>query len=142
MTDNPSRHPIKRGVAHVDTVTEGGRGSVPLPATEVDSIISNCASHLSPYKDAVFRESARVLKPGGRMRVSDIVWTRTPTAEETADLASWAGCIAGALEIKDVEAKLNDAGFTGIKIEVTQQGENNGWASADISAVKPTSSCC
>ena len=141
MLELAARNLKKVGATNVE-FTKGEMESMPLPDDEFDVIISNCVINLSPDKDAVFRESARVLKPGGRMRVSDIVWTRAPTEQETSDLASWAGCIAGALEIKEVESKLKTAGFTEIKIEVTQQGENNGWASADISAVKPTSSCC
>ena len=141
MLELAARNLEKVGAKNVE-FTKGEMESMPLPDDQFDVIISNCVINLSPDKDAVFRESARVLKPGGRMRVSDIVWTRTPTAEETSDLASWAGCIAGALEISEVEAKLSAAGFTDIKIEVTKQGESNGWASADISAFKPAASCC
>lgn len=141
MLELAARNLEKVGAKNVE-FTKGEMESMPLPDDQFDVIISNCVINLSPDKDAVFRESARVLKPGGRMRVSDIVWTRTPTAEETSDLASWAGCIAGALEIQEVESKLTEAGFTDIKIEVTEQGENNGWASADISAFKPAAACC
>ncbi len=141
MLELAARNLDKVGATNVE-FTKGEMESMPLPDAQFDVIISNCVINLSPDKDAVFRESARVLKPGGRMSVSDIVWTRTPTEQETADLASWAGCIAGALEISDVKAKLNAAGFTDIKIEVTEQGENNGWASADISATKAAASCC
>lgn len=141
MLELAARNLKKVGATNVE-FTKGEMESMPLPDDQFDVIISNCVINLSPDKDAVFRESARVLKPGGRMRVSDIVWTRTPTAEETSDLASWAGCVAGALEIRDVEAKLSSAGFTDIKIEVTKQGESKGWASADISAFKPAAACC
>ena len=141
MLELAVRNLKKVGATNVE-FKKGEMESMPLEDAQFDVIISNCVINLSPDKDAVFRESRRVLKPGGRMRVSDIVWTRTPTAEETSDLASWAGCIAGALEIREVESKLAQAGFTDIKIEVTKQGENNGWASADISAIKPAASCC
>ncbi len=141
MLELAARNLEKVGATNVE-FTKGEMESMPLPDDQFDVIISNCVINLSPDKDAVFRESHRVLKPGGRMRVSDIVWTRTPTEQETSDLASWAGCIAGALEIGEVEAKLSSAGFTDIKIEVTNQGENKGFASADISAVKAAATCC
>ena len=141
MLELAARNLKKVGATNVE-FTKGEMESMPLPDDQFDVIISNCVINLSPDKDAVFRESARVLKPGGRMRVSDIVWTRTPTAKERESLVEWAGCIAGALEIKEVESKLTEAGFTDIKIEVTKQSESNGWASADISAFKAAASCC
>ena len=141
MLELAARNLEKVGAKNVE-FTKGEMESMPLPDNEFDVIISNCVINLSPDKDAVFRESNRVLKVGGRMRVSDIVWTRTPTEEETSDLASWAGCIAGALEISDVKAKLSSAGFTDIKIDITKQGESQGWASADISATKAIATCC
>ena len=114
MLELARRNLAKVGAENVE-FHKGEMESMPLPDDEFDVIISNCVINLSPDKNAVFRESARVLKPGGRMRVSDIVWTRTPTEQETSDLASWAGCVAGALEIKEVESKLKAAGFTDIE---------------------------
>jgi hypothetical protein len=107
-------------------------------------IISNCVINLSPDKDAVFAESFRVLKPGGRMRVADIVWSRPPSDSERDDLASWAGCIAGALEIDQALAKLNDAGFVDVRIEPAGDAGKKGWVSANISATKPAAQepCC
>jgi SAM-dependent methyltransferase len=85
--------------------------AVPLPDASVDVIISNCVINLSTDKPAVFREAHRVLAPGGRLAVSDIVVLRPPSAEERADLASWAGCVAGALTVDEYLAGLASAGF-------------------------------
>ena len=136
MLELAARNLEKVGAKNVE-FTKGEMESMPLPDDQFDVIISNCVINLSPDKDAVFRESMRVLKPGGRMRVSDIVWTRTPTAAERDDLASWAGCIAGALEVDECKSKLESAGFTDVNINVVNKADDKGWASADISARKP-----
>ena len=144
MTDDmlalARRNLAKVGAANVE-FHKGEMESMPLPDDTFDVIISNCVINLSPDKDAVFRESMRVLKPGGRVRVSDIVWTRTPTAAERDDLASWAGCIAGALEVDECKSKLEAAGFTDIQIKIAGKADDKGWASADISARKPAACC-
>jgi len=80
-------------------------------------IISNCVINLSPDKDAVLRECYRVLKLGGRLRVSDIVWTREPGEKERSDLASWTACVAGALTEADYASKLRAAGFREVRVE-------------------------
>ena len=115
--------------------------SMPLPSETFDVIISNCVINLSPDKDAVFREAHRVLKPGGRLRVSDIVWTREPTAQEREGLESWAGCVAGALQIEEYTQKLCAAGFADINVQLA--GEPVNAASAYITARKAEpSGCC
>ncbi len=116
MLELARRNLARVGAANVE-FRKGEMESMPLPDAAFDVIISNCVINLSPDKDAVFRESFRVLKPGGRLSVSDIVWTRTPTEAERSDDESWAGCIAGALQIEEYVAKLKEAGFT----EVTRQ---------------------
>jgi ubiquinone/menaquinone biosynthesis C-methylase UbiE len=120
--------------------------AMPLPDSTFDVIISNCVINLSPDKDAVFRESYRVLKAGGRVRVSDIVWTREPTAAERDDLASWAGCIAGALLVDEYTGKLQDAGFEAIDVQFGGEPDKRGWASAYVTATKPANAsdaaCC
>ena len=121
---------------------KGEMESMPLPDATFDVIISNCVINLSPDKDAVFRESLRVLKPGGRVRVSDIVWTRPSTEEERQNLASWAGCIAGALHIDEYVAKLRSAGFADIQTELVGEAADRGWASAYVTATKPAAGCC
>ena len=126
---------------------KGEMESMPLPEGAFDVIISNCVINLSPDKDAVFRESLRVLKPGGRFSVSDIVWTRTPTAHERDDLASWAGCIAGALQVDEYVSKLRAAGFANVDVQLKGEATDSGWASANINAVTPATlsaedACC
>ena len=141
MLELAARNLKKVGATNVE-FQRGEMESMPLPDDQFDVIISNCVINLSPDKDAVFAESYRVLKPGGRVRVSDIVWTRTPTEAERSDLASWAGCIAGALEIDEAKEKLASAGF--VDIDITKSGEVNkgGWVSASISATKPQATGC
>jgi arsenite methyltransferase len=91
--------------------------AVPLPANAVDVIISNCVINLSSDKDAVFREAFRVLKPGGRFAVSDVVVRGEVPADVRRSMELWVGCIAGALEESDYEARLRAAGFEDISIE-------------------------
>jgi SAM-dependent methyltransferase len=99
---------------------EGSIESIPLPDESVDVIISNCVINLSGDKDAVLAEAYRVLRPGGRFAVSDIVLTRPLPAVVQPLMAAWTGCVAGALVDSDYEAKLTAAGFEGAAVEVTQ----------------------
>ena len=99
----------------------GEMEEMPFPDGSFDVIISNCVINLSPDKDAVLRECYRVLKPGGRLRVSDIVWTREPGEKERSDLASWTACVAGALTEADYASKLRAAGFREVRVE--QKGD-------------------
>jgi SAM-dependent methyltransferase len=98
------------GVANAEFL-KGEIEAIPLPDGAVDVVISNCVINLSTDKPAVFREAHRVLRPGGRFAVSDIVALRPLSAEERADLASWAGCVAGALTAEEYLAGLATAGF-------------------------------
>ncbi len=108
------------GVNNVEFI-KGEMETMPLPDATVDVIISNCVVNLSPDKDAVLRESFRVLRPGGRFAISDVVAQgRALTPEMRADMVSWTGCIAGALEEEDYRAKLAAAGFTDVEFVVTQ----------------------
>ena len=94
---------------------------IPLPNDSVDVIISNCVINLSADKDAVLREAFRVLKPGGRFAVSDVVVRgHDVPAEVRRSMELWIGCVAGALEEGDYRAKLEGAGFTLIDIEPTR----------------------
>jgi ubiquinone/menaquinone biosynthesis C-methylase UbiE len=135
----------RRNLKKVDATNvefrKGEMESMPLPDDTFDVIISNCVINLSPDKDAVFRESLRVLNPGGRLRVSDIVWTRQPTEAEQSDLASWAGCVAGALQVDEYVSKLKAAGFVAVETQIKDPSEERGWASANVSARKPASCC-
>ena len=94
--------------------------AIPLPDNSVDVIISNCVINLSADKDKVLREAFRVLKPGGRFAVSDVV-TRGDIPEQIRkDVLAWVGCIAGALDADDYRAKLAGAGFDAIGVEPTR----------------------
>jgi arsenite methyltransferase len=92
---------------------------VPLPDDSVDVIISNCVVNLSADKDQVFREAVRVLRPGGRLAISDIVLAR-PLEPELAQITGlWTGCIAGALTEDDCRARMRAAGFDDVEVEPT-----------------------
>ena len=110
---------------------------MPFADGSFDVIISNCVINLSPDKDAVFREAHRVLKPGGRLRASDIVFAREPTEQERSDLASWTACIAGALTEADYADKLRAAGFEDVRLEPKEgTAPDSNLFSAYISATK------
>ena len=109
----------KAGVHNVEFF-RGEIEQIPLPDNSVDVIISNCVINLSASKDRVLNEALRVLKPGGRFAVSDIV-VRGPIASEIRRRVElWAGCIAGALEDREYETKLTQAGFVDVAIEPTR----------------------
>jgi SAM-dependent methyltransferase len=108
---------------------------LPLGDASVDCVISNCVINLVPDKRAVFREIARVLKPGGRLSVSDIVLKKALPPELAADLAAYVGCLAGAIGVEDYRDGLREAGFCQIEIVDTR---------ADLSAyakASPPSGC-
>jgi ubiquinone/menaquinone biosynthesis C-methylase UbiE len=94
---------------------------IPLPANAVDVVISNCVINLSADKGQVLREAYRVLVPGGRFAVSDIVVQGNLPAAIRTDLEAWSGCIAGALEEQTYRQLLQEAGFIDIEVEVTRQ---------------------
>ena len=93
---------------------------IPLPDSSVDVIISNCVINLSADKDCVLREAFRVLKPGGRFAVSDVVTSGAVPEQVRHDILLWAGCIAGALDENEYRLKLAVAGFEAISIEPTR----------------------
>ncbi len=94
--------------------------NIPLPDNSVDVVISNCVINLSADKDRVLREAFRVLKPGGRFAVSDVVVHGEVHDEVRKSMFLWVGCIAGALEENDYQAKLGAAGFKDISLETTR----------------------
>jgi arsenite methyltransferase len=109
----------KAGIGNVEFL-KGEIENIPLPDASVDVIISNCVINLSADKDRVLQEAFRVLKPGGRFAVSDVV-TRGEVPEEIRkNILLWAGCVAGALEENEYRAKLAAAGFQAIGIEPTR----------------------
>jgi arsenite methyltransferase len=126
----------KAGATNVEFL-KGTIENIPLPANTIDVVISNCVINLSVDKPAVFRETFRVLTPGGRIGVSDVVAEDTLTAEQRAERGTYVGCIAGALSMAEYRAGLAEAGFTDIAITPTHQVAD-GMHSAIIRATKPT----
>ena len=106
----------KAGATNVEFL-KGTIESIPLPDNSVDVIISNCVINLSSDKDAVLREAFRVLKPGGRFAVSDVVVRGAVPEEVRRNMELWVGCIAGALEESDYVAKLRAAGFVDVDVD-------------------------
>ena len=127
---------LQRSGAHNVSFLKGHIESVPLPAGSVDVVISNCVINLSEDKGAVLREAFRVLRPGGRLAVSDMVAVgqMAPVSAE-----NWVGCIAGAIPAADYRELLSAAGFESIAIE-TAGADDGPVASANITASKPGSS--
>jgi SAM-dependent methyltransferase len=126
------------GVTNVEFV-RGHIEDIPLPAASVDVVISNCVINLAADKPAVFREIARVLRPGGRMGVTDIVAEDRLTAAERAERGSYAGCIAGALSFSEYRVGLEAAGLADVTLTPTHS-VTDGMVSAIIQATKPTTS--
>ncbi|HEY2468086.1 MAG TPA: arsenite methyltransferase [Terracidiphilus sp.] len=109
----------KAGVTNVEFL-KGAIENIPLPDNSVDVIISNCVINLSADKDRVLREAFRVLKPGGRFAVSDVVVRGSVPEEVRRSMLLWVGCIAGALSENDYQSKLSRAGFVATSIEPTR----------------------
>jgi arsenite methyltransferase len=109
----------RAGVENVEFL-KGEIEDIPLPDASVDVVISNCVINLSADKDCVLREAFRVLKPGGRFAVSDVVVRGKVPESVQPSMLLWVGCIAGALEEQDYRAKLAGAGFGGISLETTR----------------------
>jgi arsenite methyltransferase len=109
----------KAGAENVEFL-QGEIESIPLPDNTIDVIISNCVINLSADKDRVLREAFRVLRPGGRFAVSDVVVRGEIAPEVRQSVLAWVGCIAGALEEKEYRGKLSAAGFEQIEIEPTR----------------------
>lgn len=130
---------LRAGLANVAFV-QGRIEEIPLRDGIADVIISNCVINLAPDKDAVFGECLRVLRPGGTLAVSDTVFITPPPESVTANPDLWAQCVAGALPVETYRAKLRDAGFDEVEIQVSG-GVTWGpaeLASAYIRARKPT----
>jgi SAM-dependent methyltransferase len=151
------------GVENVEFL-KGEIENIPLPDNSVDVLISNCVINLSADKDRVLREAFRVLKPGGRFAVSDVVVRGAVPDAVRHSMMLWVGCIAGALDEQDYQARLATAGFTGISLEPTRtyniedarhfltesgvdvdaiaEQVDGKFLSAFIRATKPKASCC
>jgi SAM-dependent methyltransferase len=122
MTDEmlalAARNAAEAGVDNV-VFLKGEIEGIPLPGESVDVVISNCVINLSTDKPAVLAEMARVLKPGGRIGVSDVVAEERLTAAERAERGSWVGCIAGALSVREYQEGLAAAGFEDVSVTFT-----------------------
>jgi len=138
MTDEmlalAQRNAAEAGAKNVHFL-KGEIENIPLPAASVDVIISNCVINLSVDKPAVMIEMARVLKPGGRIGISDVVAEDQLTTEQRATRGSYVGCIAGALSKGEYEALLDAAGFEQVSVEFTHQVAD-GMHGAIVKAVK------
>jgi SAM-dependent methyltransferase len=130
------RNAAEAGAGNVDFL-KGQIEAIPLPAETVEVVISNCVVNLSTDKPAVFAETFRVLKPGGRLGITDVVAEDQLSPAERAERGAWVGCIAGALSRSEYEAGLTAAGFTGVSVAFTHQ-VGDGLHSAIITATKPT----
>jgi arsenite methyltransferase len=115
MLDRARRNAGKAGVDNAEFL-KGTIDELPLPDASADCIISNCVINLAPDKQAVFREMARVLKPGGRVAVSDIALKKPLPPEIGADVLAYVGCIAGAIPIGEYREGLKAAGFAHVEI--------------------------
>jgi arsenite methyltransferase len=136
MLDLARKNAAHAGVTNVEFV-KGYIEEIPLPDESVDVVISNCVINLSGDKQTVLNETARVLRPGGRFAVSDVI--RDPDMDDAtrADMQQWTGCIAGALTREEFEQALGEAGLTDIEITETHRVHTHA-GSAIIRARKPS----
>jgi arsenite methyltransferase len=135
MLDRARANAKREGLANVE-FHEATIDKLPLPDSSVDCVISNCVINLAPDKDAVLREIARVLKPGGRLAVSDIALKKPLPPEIGDDLMAYVGCIAGAILIEDYVTGLKAAGFSSVEVIDTKKDLNA------YSEVEGQSACC
>jgi SAM-dependent methyltransferase len=129
-------HAAEAGVDNVEFV-KGYIEEIPLPDESVDVVISNCVINLSADKGKVLREAARVLRPGGRVAVSDVIADPDMDAATRADMQQWTGCVAGALTRGQFEAVLADAGLVDLEIRETHRVHEHA-SSAIVRARKPS----
>jgi ubiquinone/menaquinone biosynthesis C-methylase UbiE len=137
MLELARRNQRQAGVENVEFL-KGTIEAIPLPDGSVDVIISNCVINLSADKPRVFQEAARVLRPGGRFAVTDIVADPDMDEETRLDIAQWTGCIAGALTEDDFRRHLEDAGLEQVEIRQTHRVHEQA-GSAIVRARKPES---
>jgi len=119
MLETANSNKEKSGIVNAEFL-KGHIEEIPLPDNSVDVVISNCVINLSADKDQVFREIYRVLRPGGRVAVSDIVTTKVLPEKIRKGLMAWAGCVAGALTVEEYQTKLANAGFEKVEIVPTR----------------------
>jgi ubiquinone/menaquinone biosynthesis C-methylase UbiE len=126
---------LEAGVENVEFL-KGYLEELPLPDNSVDVVISNCVINLAGDKNQVLAEAARVLRPGGRFAISDVIADEGMTEETRADMVQWTGCIAGALTRREFEDALAAAGLVDVEIRESQRGHDQA-ASAIVRATKP-----
>ncbi|MEM7446825.1 MAG: arsenite methyltransferase [Myxococcota bacterium] len=153
MVSKARANATKLGTANVD-FRLGEIEHLPVADNSVDVILSNCVINLSPDKGAVFRDAFRVLKPSGRLAISDVVATRTLPEALQNDVVALTGCVAGATDIATVERLLGEAGFESVEVTIKMESREfiRDWmpgsgieeyvASATIEATKPGGPCC
>ena len=149
MIDRARANATKIGLDHVD-FRRGDIEQLPVDDESIDVVMSNCVINLAPDKSAVFREAFRVLAPGGRLAISDVVAIGDLPTAIAADPAAYTGCVAGAATVAELERMIASAGFTHVRITVQPQsralieewspgtGAEQFVASALIEAVKHT----
>lgn len=135
MLELARKNAEKSGFENVDFL-EGRIDRIPLPDESADLVISNCVINLAPDKNAVFREIYRILKPGGRVAVSDIALKQDLPSELAQSAAALVGCIAGAISIKEYERGLEEAGFSNVVVI------DSGADLTVYAAVEESESCC
>jgi SAM-dependent methyltransferase len=139
MLELARRNAREAGAENVEFV-KGHIEEIPLPDQSVDVVISNCVINLSGDKTAVLREAARVLKPGGRLAVTDVIADEGLDEAARADMQQWTGCVAGALTETEFRATLSDAGFTNVEIRHSHRVHARA-GSAIVRARKPDPCC-
>ena len=139
MLDLARQNQAEAGVSNVQWL-RGHIEEIPLPRETVDVVISNCVINLSGDKGRVLREAARVLKPGGRFAVSDVIADDGMDDATRADMAAYTGCIAGALTREEFTQALHDAGLTDITVTETHR-VHSAAGSAIVRATKPAATC-
>jgi SAM-dependent methyltransferase len=130
------RNAAEAGATNLEFL-KGQIEAIPLPAATIDMVISNCVINLSTDKPAVFAETYRVLKPGGRITITDVVAEDQLSPKDRAERGAWVGCIAGALSRAEYVAGLTAAGFAEVSVSLTHQ-VGDGLHSAIIKATRPT----
>lgn len=135
MLELARKNAEKSGLKNVEFL-EGQIDSIPMPDASADLVISNCVINLAPDKERVFREIFRILKPGGRLAVSDIALKRTLPQDLAESAAALVGCIAGAISIADYEQGLQKVGFSDIAV-IDSGADLNAYAEVETSE-----SCC
>lgn len=134
MLERANAARARLGLTNV-TFRQGQIEALPVADQSVDVVMSNCVINLSPDKAAVFREIFRVLKPGGRMSVSDIVTEGDFSPQQRADAAQWAACVTGAIDISAYIGLIEAAGFTGIVVVDRVEAAERGIAFGDTAGV-------